>query len=145
MCRCRCYSCRSHAFRFVVPSVHSALLLPLTRVCCCADEGPLSSDDGAEPQVAVAEYTRKVWRTPEEAPDRFLEHIYEFLETEIEHLGADHNMDVSELQEMAERMYEGQSFASEEWDNWFETSIQQIQDNFFGHQSHAESDSGGDE
>ena len=123
------------------------MLLLSIRVCCCADESAASSGEGTEAEVAVpaADYSGKVWRTPAEAPEDFLEHIYEFLETEIEHLGPDHNTDVGEFQEMVERMHEGQSFASEEWDEWFEKSIQQIHDNFFGHESHTEMDSEGDE
>ena len=82
-----------------------------------------------------------MWRTPAEAPAALLDDIYEFLEGEIEHLGRVHHSETSDFQEMAERMFEGQRFASEQWDTWFEESIQQIQKQFFGHESHTDSES----
>lgn len=80
----------------------------------------------------------KVFRTPADAPAAFLDDIYEFLEGEIEHAGAHDETEVSEYQEMLERMHEGQRFASEQWDAWFEKTIQEIQDHLHGHHSHTD-------
>lgn len=99
-----------------------------------------SSEEDYQEPTAARNYGDKVFRTPAEAPASFLDDIYEFLEGEIEHAGADDETEMSEYQEMLERVHKGQSFASEEWDAWFERSIREIHDHLHGHNTHTGSE-----
>lgn len=105
------------------------------------DEQTASSTEEEEHPAAPKDYGDQVFRKPADAPAAMLDDIYEFLEGEIEHAGAHDDTEVSEYQEMAERIHEGQSFASEEWDSWFERSIQEIHDHLHGDQSHTDGES----
>ena len=48
-------------------------------------------------------------------------------------------------EEMAERMHKDQHFASEEWDAWFERSVQEIHKRLHGAEGYLHDDDSGDD